>query len=67
MTNNTKGWVIFAAAIGTMLGLMSGDIRALKSWDEMYTPTFIADMMTHMGVVIGAFVAGKMQPAKGEK
>ncbi len=66
MTNNTKGWIIFLGAIGMMLGLMSGDVRELESWSDMKSPLFISDMLAHIGVVIGAFLAGKIMPARGE-
>lgn len=67
MTATNTGWIIFVAALGMMATLLSADIRALKSWNEVFQPGFIADALAHFGTVIAAFVAGKIIPVKEEK
>ncbi len=62
MTTKTAGYVVFAAAIGMMCGLLSIDVSKLKDWQEIYTPGFIASILGHVGVVLTAFVGGKLVP-----
>ena len=62
MDKNTTGWILFIAAIGTMCGLMSGDVARLSNWDQAETPAFISSLLAHLGSVIMAFVGGKLIP-----
>lgn len=57
-----SGWLIAIAAMGMMLGLLAGDIGALNNWHEIFYPTFIAGIMTHISAVIAAFVGGNLVP-----
>ena len=57
-----SGWLIFIAAMGMMLGLLAGDISSLNSWHDMFYPTFIGGVMTHISAVIAAFVGGNLVP-----
>lgn len=65
--NRTTGWIIFIAAMGMMATLLSGDIRSLKTWNEVFQPGFIADALAHFGTVVAAFIAGKIIPSNGDK
>lgn len=62
MTNKFVGWGLGLAALGSMFGLMSADIKALQTWNEVFTPSFVGSMMAHLSVVIMAFVGGKLIP-----
>jgi hypothetical protein len=56
------GWLIFIAAMGMMLGLLAGDISSLNNWHEVFYPSFVAGIMTHISAVIAAFVGGNLVP-----
>ncbi len=61
--NSTKaGYIVFAAAMGMMFGLLSVDVSQLQDWHEISTPGFVASILGHMGVVLTAFVGGKLVP-----
>lgn len=60
--NTTVGWVIFIAAIGMMMGLLSVDIAKLDNWNQAFRPEFVGLTMAHMSVVIAAFIGGKLIP-----
>jgi len=62
MTPKTAGYVVFAAAMAMMMGLLSVDVSQLQSWQEVTTPGFVASIMGHMAVVLTAFVGGKLVP-----
>jgi hypothetical protein len=62
MNKTTAGWVVFVAAIGMMLGLLSVDVSQLKDLCEAYSPGFIGSTMGHISVVITAFIGGKLIP-----
>ncbi len=62
MTNSTAGYVVFAAACGMMFGLLSIDVSKLQSWHEISSPGFVASIFGHLGVVLTAFVGGKLVP-----
>ena len=62
MTNQTTGYLVFAAALAMMLGLLSVDVSQLQSWHEIQTPGFVASILGHLGVVLTAFVGGKLIP-----
>lgn len=64
MTPTVTGWIIFVAALGMMLTLIAGDVSGLKSWSEALHPSFIGASAGHLGVVIAAFVGGKLIPTK---
>lgn len=64
MTNYGKGWVLFIAAIGMMFTLMSAEITSLSDWHNAGTPGFIGKVIAHLGVVIAAFVGGKLIPTE---
>jgi len=44
--------------------LSAADVSQLKDWHEAISPAFVGLFMAHMGVVIGAFVAGKLIPTE---
>lgn len=62
MNKSTAGYMVFAAAMAMMLGLLSVDVSQLQSWHEVSTPGFVASILGHMGVVLTAFVGGKLIP-----
>lgn len=62
MTQNQKGWIVFVAALGMMLGLLSPEIAALPNWGATAEPLFVAKVLGHLGAVIAAFVAGRLMP-----
>ena len=62
MRNSTAGYIVFAAALGMMLGLLSVDVSQLQDWKEISTPGFVASILGHVGVVLTAFVGGKLVP-----
>lgn len=64
MTNKRKGWLIFIAAMGMMFTLISSDIAALNSWNDVTAPGFVASTLAHLGAVIAAFIGGKLIPAE---
>lgn len=64
MTEKRKGYLIFLAALGVMLGLISGNIAELQSWHEVFQPQFVASVFVHLSAVIAAFVGGKLVPNK---
>ena len=66
MTPTQTGWMVFVAALGMMLGLLSVDIAKLGDWSEVTTPGFVANLLGHLAVVIAAFVGGKIMPEKRE-
>lgn len=63
MTNNGYGWLIFIAAIGMTLTLLSVEVTNLEAWESATSPVFIGKAMAHVGTVIGAFIAGKLVPS----
>lgn len=62
MTNKFAGWTLGLASLGWVLILISADIKNLHTMDEVYTPSFISNMVGHVGNVIMAFVGGKLVP-----
>ena len=62
MNNKTAGWILGLAALGMMLGLMSGDVAKIKTWTDVFSPLFVADMFAHISAVIMAFIGGKLIP-----
>ncbi len=62
MNPATAGYVVFAAAVGMMCGLLSVDVSKLKDWPEVAQPGFVASILGHLGVVLTAFVGGKLIP-----
>lgn len=66
MTQKATGYVVFIAAIGMMLGLMSVDVSKLATWHEATTPGFVASVIGHLGAVAAAFAGGKILPAPPE-
>lgn len=58
----TVGWIVFIGCLGMMAGLMSTDIAALSTWDEVYKPAFASKILGHFAVVITSFIAGKIIP-----
>lgn len=53
-----------AASLGMLCLLMSADISQLKSFDDVWTPAFIGNMVAHLGNVLMAFVGGKLIPTE---
>ena len=64
MNNRTAGWTLGAAALGTMLILISADVKSLNSFHDAMTPLFIGNAMAHVGNVVMAFIAGKLIPTE---
>jgi hypothetical protein len=64
MTQRQTGWVVFAAACGMMLGMLSVDVASLMNWGEIRTPVFVGTTLGHVGAVIMAFVGGNLIPEK---
>lgn len=62
MTSTVGGWIVFAAAIGMMMTLLSGEVVGLQTWAAALTPAFVGKAMAHVGVVIAAFIGGKLIP-----
>lgn len=62
MSTNTAGWILFATALGSMLGLVGVDIAALESWAQMTTPVFVGTTLAKVGSIIVAFLGGKIMP-----
>jgi hypothetical protein len=61
----TTGWMVFVAAVGMMLGLLSVDLTHLKGWSEAVTPLFVGTAIGRLAAVIAAFVGGRLLPASG--
>ena len=57
------GWIGFIACLGMMATLSYNDVAKLNNWDQATSPAFVAVIMAHFGVVISAFLAGKIMPA----
>ena len=66
MNTKSAGYLVFAAALAMMLGLLSVDVSQLQSWAEISTPGFVASILGHLGVVPTAFVGGKLVPENRE-
>lgn len=64
MTNKMTGWLLFAAAIAMLFGLMAIDIILLNDWHEIKSPTFIGNLLAHISAVLTAFVGGKLIPTE---
>lgn len=64
MDKTTAGWTTFIVALGMMCGLMASDVAKLTTWDQLYTPAFVAIVMSHFAATIVAFLGGKMIPTK---
>ncbi len=64
MTQTTTGWLVFIAALGMMCTLLAADVGRLETWSSATTPAFIGNIFAHLGVVIGAFVGGKLIPTE---
>lgn len=64
MTQTHTGWIVFVAMLGMMAGLIAVDVRELESWSDARTPAFVGGALAHFGLVLGAFVGGKLIPTK---
>ena len=64
MNGSQKGWTLFVAAIGMMAGLLAVEVRELAAWSDATSPSFISGVLAHFGVVVGAFVGGKLIPTE---
>jgi len=62
MNSTSTGWMLFIASVGMMCSLLAVDVAKLAKWNDVFQPSFIALIMAHMGVVITAFVGGKIIP-----
>ena len=62
MTSTGKGWLLFVAAIGMMLGMLAVEVTKLMNWSEMTTPLFVGTTMGHLAATIAAFIGGKLIP-----
>lgn len=54
--------VILVAALGMMSGLLASEVKELGSWTEATNPKFIAAVMGHFSLVVGAYIAGRLTP-----
>lgn len=66
MSPRTTGNLIFVAALGAVLLGLSTEIKGLHDWPEALTPAFVGQTMWHIGSVIGAYVGGRLIPARDE-
>jgi len=57
------GWYVLLAALGMMAGLLAVDVSKLADWSGVYQPAFVATIMAHFGVVVTAFIGGKLLPS----
>jgi hypothetical protein len=62
MSKSTAGYMVLVAAVGMMCTLLSAEVVNLKAWAEALTPLFVGKAMAHIGVVIAAFLGGKLIP-----
>lgn len=62
MTDHAKGYTVFIAALGLMAGLLSPEISGLPSWSAALAPAFVGKVLMHFGVVVTAFIGGKLIP-----
>jgi hypothetical protein len=56
------GFYVFIAALGMMAGLLSVDVSQLPTFADAVTPLFVGKMLAHFGVVVAAFIGGKLLP-----
>lgn len=63
-SKTTGGWIIFIAALGTILGMLGAEIGQLTAWDGAMTPAFVGKSFVHVGAVIAAFTGGKLIPSQ---
>lgn len=64
MTATNSGWILFVAALGMMASLMGNELVSLKTWSEATTIAFVGKTMIHFGVVVAAFVGGRLIPTE---
>lgn len=62
MSRSLTGWLLLVAMVGTMIGLVSADLKDVGQWAEVRTPQFVGAFFQHLSVVIGSFVAGQVVP-----
>ncbi len=62
MSPTATGWTLFILALGMICTLLSGDVKQLHSWGDMFYPSFIGGMLAHVGAVVAAFLGGKAIP-----
>lgn len=53
------GWTLFVVMLGAMAGMVATDVSHLSSWQEAVAPPFVAAVLAHFGILIGAFIGGK--------
>lgn len=63
MSQHTAGWLVFVAALGMMMTLLAAEVVNLQAWADAITPMFVGKAMAHLGVVVAAFVGGKLIPS----
>lgn len=66
MTPILQGRILFIAALGLMASLVSGDVSQMTTWAEVFRPAFVGSVLAHFGVVVAAYVGGRLIPTKGE-
>lgn len=57
--NKKTGYVLYVAALGSILVALAPEISALADWSGITQPTFVGKTMLHIGAVIGAYFGGK--------
>ena len=67
MTQNTGGWALLAAGIGTALALLGAEMSQLNEWHAAITPAFVGKAIGHIAAALLAFAGGKLLPTYGAK
>ena len=67
MKQARKGRMTALGAAGLMAGLMVAEIAGLQSWAQALAPPFVAKVVGHIAVVIGAYEGGRMVPSRKEE
>lgn len=55
---------VLVAALGMLLSLLAVEVQQIKTWTEVFSPVFVGTTMGHIGAVIAAYVAGRLNPPK---
>lgn len=66
LSKKAAGYIVLVAALGMSLGLIGQEIKNIPSWAQLFTPQFVGTTFIHLGTVLGAYVAGRFTPTKGD-
>lgn len=66
VNKKAAGYVVLLAALGMTLGLIGQEVKGITTWTDLLTPAFVGTTLVHLGTVIGAYVAGRFTPTKGD-